>query len=55
MILTIPVKLIDNDEVKVCVYCDMQTTELYCGYCMEYKSLMTIPEWEQYTGEVWEE
>lgn len=44
----------DAGEEKVCVFCDDVTTLPYCGGCQEYKGLMTIEEWEDYTGETWE-
>jgi protein tyrosine phosphatase (PTP) superfamily phosphohydrolase (DUF442 family) len=43
-----------NGETRVCVYCDEGTTSFACRCCGEYKGLMSIPEWESYTGEVWE-
>lgn len=43
-----------EDETKVCVFCDTATDMPYCSGCQEYKGLMTIAEWEDYTGEVWE-
>lgn len=46
---------IDSDERMVCVFCDQDTTLPYCALCQEYKGLMTIEEWENYTGEKWEE
>jgi hypothetical protein len=42
-------------ESRVCVFCDELTNTFYCSKCEEYKGLMTITEWEKYTGEVWEE
>jgi hypothetical protein len=60
MIIAIPVKRLDvfdelEIDMKICVFCDTLTNLFYCSQCEEYKGLMTIPEWEQYTGEVWEE
>lgn len=46
--------LFDEDDLKVCVFCDMDTRLPYCVACQEYKGLMTVAEWEAYTGEVWE-
>ena len=40
---------------KVCVFCDTRVSDFYCPECMEYKGIMTIAEWEDYTGEVWED
>ena len=49
-------------EVKVCVFCDC-TAEYqlingrliaYCPECNEYKGLMTVEDWEDYTGQKWE-
>lgn len=54
--MTIPVSLIDNEEIMVCVFCDTLAGDLpYCASCMDYKGMMTIPDWENYTGEVWED
>ena len=47
--------LLDEGESLVCVYCDTLTTLPYCAPCQEYKGLMTIADWESYTGEVWED
>lgn len=38
----------------VCVYCDAMVEGLLCFGCGDYKGMMTIEEWESYTGEVWE-
>lgn len=46
--------MIDNGDILVCVFCDQTTTLPYCALCNEYKGLMTIAEWQSYTGEVWE-
>lgn len=55
--LSIPRTIADmvDDDTMVCVYCDESTTLPYCAGCQEYKGLMTISEWEDYTGEVWED
>ena len=45
---------IDND-IQVCVFCDNSTALPYCPLCEEYKGMMTIEDWEDYTGEVWED
>ena len=52
--IQIPRSFLEMDETMVCVFCDQDTTLPYCASCMEYKGLMTIAEWESYTGEVWE-
>ena len=54
-VLHVPASLFDGlDEGNlVCVYCDQETSLPYCALCQEYKGLMTIEEWESYTGEVW--
>jgi hypothetical protein len=64
MMMTVPVKVLDtfdewkNDQ-KVCVFCDREVSPLYDSdyyfCCDTYKGIMTIAEWEAYTGEVWEE
>ena len=39
----------------ICVYCDNVVNGPMCPDCGEYKGLMTIEDWEAYTGEIWEE
>jgi hypothetical protein len=51
--LSLPISIFDNIDRMVCVFCDVEVTEPYCSQCMNYKGLMTIVEWEDYTGEVW--
>ena len=51
--MTIPVSILEDEEIKVCVFCDSPAVS-YCVGCQEYKGLMTIAEWESYTGETWE-
>lgn len=46
--------LLDEGETLVCVFCDNPTALPWCEGCQEYKGLMTIADWEAYTGEVWE-
>jgi hypothetical protein len=40
---------------KVCVFCDTRVSGTYCTDCMEYKGIMSIAEWQDYTGEIWED
>ena len=56
-IITIPQSAMDmfDGETRVCVFCDTPTTLPVCVGCEEYKGLMTIEEWEDYTGETWED
>lgn len=42
-------------DYKICVFCDTPTSLYYCPPCNDYKGLMTVDEWEAYTGETWEE
>lgn len=46
--------LLGEDTRRVCVFCDTETHSPACRRCHEYKGLMTIDEWESYTGEVWD-
>ena len=46
---------LDSMDNLVCVYCDNRVYDVYCSNCMEYKGIMTVDEWEDYTGEVWED
>jgi hypothetical protein len=41
--------------MTVCVYCEEVVAPPVCLRCHEYKGLMTVAEWEDYTGEKWEE
>ena len=55
-VIHIPASRFDGIEDAgrmVCVFCDQDTNLPYCALCQEYKGLMTITEWEAYTGEVW--
>lgn len=45
----------DDNERHVCVFCDTEVFDVYCPMCLEYKGIMTIPAWEEYTGETWED
>jgi hypothetical protein len=44
----------DESDYMICVFCDNSTQMPYCSQCQEYKGLMTVDEWEAYTGETWE-
>lgn len=46
--------LLDEGETLVCVFCDNPTALPWCEGCQEYKGLMTIADWEAYTGETWD-
>lgn len=45
--------LLDEDTTLVCVFCDVIVEDDYCHSCNEYKGLMTVSHWEEYTGETW--
>ena len=45
---------LDKDLVLVCVFCTQTLMNVMCFDCKEYKGVMTMKEWEEYTGEVWE-
>jgi hypothetical protein len=47
--------IFDENEFAICVFCDTATDLPYCTGCQEYKGLMTVSDWEAYTGETWEE
>lgn len=55
-VIIIPQSIMDDfdGDLKVCVFCDTATVLPVCVGCEEYKGLMTVEEWEDYTGEVWE-
>lgn len=44
-----------HGETQVCAYCDTATDLPYCARCQEYDGLMSVEQWEAYTGETWEE
>ena len=46
---------IDGGDMRVCVYCDNATDSWTCHTCGEYDGLMTIEDWEAYTGETWDD
>jgi len=52
--LLIPISILEDEDIMVCVFCDQDTTLPYCASCNEYKGLMSIIDWEAYTGETWE-
>lgn len=56
-VLSLPISLMESDERMVCVFCDDEVNEemSYCPKCMDYKGIMTIAQWEDYTGEKWED
>ena len=46
--------LSDDADYMICVFCDTETDLPYCVGCQEYKGLMSVSDWESYTGEKWE-
>lgn len=42
-------------DMLVCVFCDMEINPEYpyCTNCLEYKGVMTLQQWEEYTNESW--
>lgn len=58
-----PTVRIKASEHKVCVFCDCRaefatvglTIVQFCPDCRDYKGLITVEEWEDKTGEVWED
>lgn len=52
-----------TDEIKVCVFCECEATLMavgahevaICPVCRDYKGIMTVPEYEAYTGNCWME
>jgi hypothetical protein len=55
-VIIIPQSIMDDfdGDLKVCVFCDNATVLPVCVGCEDYKGLMTVEEWEAYTGETWE-
>jgi hypothetical protein len=47
--------VLDKNQVLVCLFCTTNVHNIFCQECMEYKGIMTMKEWEEYTGEVWED
>lgn len=39
--------------MRICVFCDNAVEGIVCPTCHEYKGLMPIEEWEDYTGQEW--
>jgi len=54
--VSVPVSLLETDERLVCVFCDNEVSVdiPVCMACGEYKGIMTVSEWEAYTGESWD-
>ena len=50
MKMTVPVSLIENEDRMVCVYCDSEVASPFCVKCMEYKGVMNMQQWEEYTN-----
>jgi len=46
--------VLDKNLVLVCLYCAEVLSNVMCFDCQDYKGVMTMKEWEDYTGEVWE-
>ena len=44
---------LDKNLVLVCLYCSQTLSNVMCFDCQEYKGVMTMAEWETYTGETW--
>lgn len=50
-----------KDTTKVCVFCEVEASEMlvgarstaFCPQCKDYKGIMTVSDWEVYTGETW--
>lgn len=42
-------------DIAICIFCDKAVAGRFCITCGEYKGLMTINDWEDYTGEIWNE
>jgi hypothetical protein len=45
---------LDKNLVLVCQFCDVAVNNIFCYSCNEYKGIMTLAQWEEYTGEEWE-
>ena len=50
MKMTVPVSLIENEDRMMCVYCDSEVASPFCVKCMEYKGVMNMQQWEEYTN-----
>jgi hypothetical protein len=48
------VSTLDKNLVLVCIYCSEVLCNVMCFDCNEYKGVMTMKEWEEYTNETWE-
>ena len=46
---------LDKNQVLVCQFCVVPVNNIFCYSCGEYKGIMTMTEWEDYMGEVWED
>ena len=46
----IPENLIEDEDTMMCVYCDSEVASPFCVKCMEYKGVMNMQQWEEYTN-----
>jgi hypothetical protein len=42
-------------DTTICSECLIEADEYGCYRCREYKTIMTVGEWEAYTGEKYDE
>ena len=45
-------------QMAICVFCDNEVTlpdygPTFCHNCGEYKGIMDVEDWEEYTGQTW--
>ena len=40
--------------MMICAFCDYGVYGLVCPMCHDYKGMMTLAEWEAYTGETFD-
>ena len=38
------------EDTMMCVYCDSEVASPFCVKCMEYKGVMNMQQWEEYTN-----
>jgi len=42
-------------DTTICIDCFTEVSEWVCYSCREYKTIMTVGDWEAYSGEKYDE
>ena len=47
--------IITPKSTTICIDCFVEADTYGCHLCREYKTVMTVGEWEEYTGQKYDE